>query len=326
MFFVESVKTEFENNSAIPAITEETDIVSVGYDMASEVELFSNAITEGVGLYELNNIGNENIYTEGILSSIKDKVIKIWDKVRKLIANLFHKFMLFFDKIFKSDKDFYNKYKKDFEKNAKYLSADKEWTFEGFSKLGLADQVNTLAKFYAENEKTTADLMNKSNRGSDGKFKKMGSEEIAEFGAEVREKLITKADTVISNEKDKTLTIKGTDVFGLGNTIKDVLMYDKNQITKKENEIQKNIKKWQDVCVKDLKDTDPNYSAEISKFKTIASGYGNSTSKLSSFLLDQVKAQKSAARKLFYAGVKAKEPKAVNSAFQYTDFESYFNF
>lgn len=320
MFFVESVEAEFETTSAIPAITEETDIVSVGYEMAAEVELFSNAITEGVGLYELNNIGNEDIYTEGILSSIKDKVIEIWNKIRKLISNLFRKFMTFFDKIFKSDKDFYNKYKKDFDKNAPHLSADKEWTFEGFDEFGLGKMDASLTTRYGVIKNKTDSLIAEADKET------QTSEEIAQFTERTKDTIIDDTDTFISEEKDKSITIKGTDVYGLGSKIKEVLMYDKSKIDKKEKEIKKLIDEWQKKCTKDLDKKESTYSAKVSKFKTIASATGNAISKTASLFVDQVKSQKSAARKLFYAGVKATAPKAESSAFRYTDFESYFNF
>lgn len=325
MFFVESVEAEFETTSAIPAITEETDIVSVGYEMAAEVELFSNAITEGVGLYELNNIGNEDIYTEGILSSIKDKVIAIWDKIRKLISNLFRKFMTFFDKIFKSDKDFYNKYKKDFDKNAPHLSADKEWTFEGFDKLGM-DQTDRLDSFYKEIDGKVKKYLEDGIRGTNGQFTKITPEKMAEFTENVKTDIIDTTDEYISKEKDKSVTIKGTDVYGLNSTIKDVLMYDKSKIDKKEKEIKKLIDNYQKGCISEIGKEESNYSAKVSRIKTLASASGNAITKVASLFVDQVKSQKSAARKLFYAGVKATAPKAESSAFRYTDFESYFNF
>ena len=130
MFFTESTGFQESGKYDYIVIDEHTDLTQLAEDSILEAEEYTSRLMEGIGRFELAKISEgvapAEIYNEGMVSSIWEKIKKIFKFAKEWIKVIFRKFMAWVNSIIKSDSDFANKYKKDIEKGFALVDGDKE--------------------------------------------------------------------------------------------------------------------------------------------------------------------------------------------------------
>lgn len=130
MFFTESTGFQESGKYDYIVIDEHTDLTQLAEDSILEAEEYTARLMEGIGRFELAKISEgvapTEIYTEGMVGSIWEKIKKIFKFAKEWIKVIFRKFMAWVNSIIKSDSDFATKYKKDIEKGFALVDRDKE--------------------------------------------------------------------------------------------------------------------------------------------------------------------------------------------------------
>lgn len=130
MFFTESTGFQESGKYDYIVIDEHTDLTQLAEDSILESEEYTARLMEGIGHFELAKISEgvapAEIYTEGMVGAIWEKIRKIFKFAKEWVKVIFRKFMAWLNSIIKSDSDFATKYKKDIEKGFALVDADKE--------------------------------------------------------------------------------------------------------------------------------------------------------------------------------------------------------
>lgn len=112
-YLVTESAEELVNNSAIEASAYD-DFTEGALTIVAESEANFNQLMMSIGIYESQyyaESGEMVVYTEGMISSVIEKIKaflkKLWDKIKAL----FKRFVLMFDQYFSSDATFLKKYK-----------------------------------------------------------------------------------------------------------------------------------------------------------------------------------------------------------------------
>lgn len=130
MFFTESTGFQESGKYNYIVIDEHTDLTQLAEDSILEAEEYTSRLMEGIGRFELAKISEgvapAEIYTEGMVGAIWEKIKKIFKFAKEWIKVIFRKFMAWINSIIKSDADFATKYKKDIEKGFALVDRDKE--------------------------------------------------------------------------------------------------------------------------------------------------------------------------------------------------------
>lgn len=330
-FFAESAVQESYQDLGI-VVNEYTDFDMFAMEACDTIQEMDNAILFGIGRYELAQVreGAEVVYTEGMLTTIKDKLAKIWNFIKNWVKSVWNKFVAWIASYVRGDKAFLSKYKKKIQENVIYLDKD----FELKLKAGkYIDDAKALDSF---NESGLSALVTAENI-INGLSETESVEAINKKVEDTIETLDDKFDDLKSDTKDADLEkeVDGAWVRSNLNKILEILAEDVNKIKRNMEKIdkkiddsyKKNIKTAEDAAKK-MDNTDQRASATaiVTGLKQYASRSSKIYSHLTSFTIKMEKQKRSDARAICRKILTAKpNPKYNESAFEHNDFESYFN-
>ena len=326
MFFTESTGFQESGKYDYIVIDEHTDLTQLAEDSILESEEYTVRLMEGIGRFELAKISEgatpTEIYTEGMVGAIWEKIKKIFKFAKEWVKVIFRKFMAWVNSIIKSDADFATKYKKDIEKGFGLVDGDKEISIKLNPNMA-KDLNSSIAKLDASRQ-AALDKMDQYvsedadgkpvNNTTDGSHTDIKKEELEKFRDALDDVLEEFKDEVYDND-----TMKVRD-FGSASTIIDILKSKNSEITKAEKN-----------TVRDL----DNIQKEISKYKNplpnVVAGINASigfVKKITTEFLKVVRLLKSAARKAARVCISAanKGPKWSEyreSAFDRTELNDY---
>lgn len=168
-FFAESKYKESYQDLGI-IVDDYTDFDMIACEAYNTIQEMDNAIMSGIGRYELDMIreGNEVIYTEGMLDTIKDKISGIWDYSKNWISSVWDKFITWIESYIRGDKEFLQKYEKQLKGNLKYLDKNFSKTYE-YAKL-ISNPImitNDLINDYKKKAQEVLDIVDKSKNLKD---------------------------------------------------------------------------------------------------------------------------------------------------------------
>lgn len=168
-FFAESKYKESYQDLGI-IVDDYTDFDMIACEAYNTIQEMDNAIMSGIGRYELDMIreGNEVIYTEGMLDTIKDKISGIWDYSKNWISSVWDKFITWIESYIRGDKEFLQKYEKQLKENLKYLDKNFSKTYE-YAKL-ISNPImitNDLINDYKKKAQEVLDIVDKSKNLKD---------------------------------------------------------------------------------------------------------------------------------------------------------------
>lgn len=321
MFFTESTGFQESGKYNYIVIDEHTDLTQLAEDSILEAEEYTSRLMEGIGRFELAKISEgvapAEIYTEGMVGAIWEKIKKIFKFAKEWIKVIFRKFMAWVNSIIKSDADFATKYKKDIEKGFALIDADKEIGIklnadafdddgEDIKKKGLS----LVGKFIEEDEESKKI----TGKTTDTKNNDMTKEDL--------EKLRDNLDDTLEEYRDKVYgndTIKVRD-FGSASKIIEILKEKSTAITKAEKNLVRDLDALQKAVSK-FENPAPNTVAAINAFIGFIK-------KFTTELLKTQRLLKSAARKAARVCISAanKGPKWSEyreSAFDRTELNDY---
>lgn len=131
MFFTESTGFQESGKYDYIVIDEHTDLGQLAEDSILEAEEYTARLMEGIGRFELAKISEgvapTEIYNEGMVGTIWEKIKKIFKFAKEWIKTIFRKFMAWLNSIIKSDESFASKYKNDIEKGFSLVDGEKEF-------------------------------------------------------------------------------------------------------------------------------------------------------------------------------------------------------
>lgn len=163
-----------------------------------------NRLMMAIGIQEsayFAETGKEFVYTEGVLSSVwnkvKEIVMKIWNKVKEL----FKRFIAMFDRFFASDKSFVKKYKK------RILMADTtDLEYEGYKFTALNGSVKALenSDLIDDNAITKSINDDKGTISGAGDTDEKKSDKVEEMLDELRGELCGKGNGKVSASEFST--------------------------------------------------------------------------------------------------------------------------
>ena len=88
MFFTESTGFQESGKYNYIVIDEHTDLTQLAEDSILEAEEYTSRLMEGIGRFELAKISEgvapTEIYTEGMVGAIWEKIKKIFKKIKKI--------------------------------------------------------------------------------------------------------------------------------------------------------------------------------------------------------------------------------------------------
>lgn len=324
MFFTESTGFQESGKYDYIVIDEHTDLTQLAEDSILEAEEYTARLMEGIGRFELAKISEgvapSEIYTEGMLGSIWEKIRKIFKFAKEWIKVIFRKFMAWINSIIKSDADFATKYKKDIEKGFALVDRDKEISI----KLNLDALKGDDGKIesYAEALRSSAiEKLGDYISIEDGRLK--STENKVDGTKENLEKFRDELDDEIEEFRDKFFgndTMKITD-FQSANNIIEILKGKLSKITKAEKTVVRELDAVEKQYTKEKANPTPNAVAAINAFIGFVK-------KMTTEVLKVARLLKSAARKAARVCISAanKGPKWSEyreSAFDRTELNDY---
>lgn len=319
-FFAESTVNESYDLGIV--INENTDFDALALEACVTIQEMDNAIMNGIGRYELDQLreSGEVVYTEGMLESIKDKITKIWDFIKKWIKSVWEKFSSWLYSIFRSDKAFISKYGKKIEDNVTYLDDDFEYTM----KYGKLLNKDTLPK--DDISKTVLKYFHDLKTAN---------------GKEKREKILEDYEDAVDDMKDEMdngdfeLEVNKSWVMTNIKNITEALKQDPSKYKKAGEDLGKDITNFIKETVKsaeertkemDYAPLKQKFSENLNMYRKFASKTSNLYSALTKCIIKFIKTTKSDCRAICRKILTAKpNPKYNESAFEHKDFESYFN-
>lgn len=321
MFFTESTGFQESGKYDYIVIDEHTDLTQLAEDSILESEEYTARLMEGIGRFELAKISEgvapTEIYNEGMVGAIWEKIKKIFKFAKEWIKVIFRKFMAWVNSIIKSDADFATKYKKDIEKGFALVDNDKE--------ISIKINVDQRENDGSATRKSGFDLMDNyieenagdksiSHKAKDTKNSDMSKEDLEKLRDALDDAIEEYRDTVYGND-----TIKVRD-FGSASTIIEILKEKSSAITKAEKATVRDLDNAQKAITK-FTNAAPNIVAAINAFIGFIK-------KLTTELLKTQRLLKSAARKAARVCISAanKGPKWSEyreSAFDRTELNDY---
>lgn len=339
MFFTESTGFQESGKYNYIVIDEHTDLGQLAEDSILEAEEYTARLMEGIGRFELAKISEgvapTEIYTEGMVGAIWEKIKKIFKFAKEWIKTIFRKFMAWINSIIKSDESFATKYKSDIEKGFSLVDSEKEFDIKikkdlikesggGITKVGnYATEMRTKARVHLENvfSGTNGDALtaNEANgKEKDGKTSKVAHTDVIDSEFENFKDTLEDKFTEFKEElydKDK---VKVSD-FSSAKNIIDILKLKTNTISSEEKKI-----------VSELEKTEKQFKGYDTHPKTVAAinVYIGYVKRCTNEFLSFIRTLKSAARKAARLCISAanKGPKWSEyreSAFDRTDLDSY---
>ena len=307
-FFVESTKPETVVEMESVIVDDYTNFDELALEACAEVERMDNMIMEGLGRYELDRIHEgvaaEEIYTEGALSTIRDKIAKIFEFVKNWVKALFNKFTTWISSYVRGDKAFLSKYRKQISDNIQYL--DTELTYKlPCSKeifLGVSNTSNT---FYNKYE-------------VDGTFKNVDKDSLEKARESAKENMKKLNEDIFEGEEITGAWIK-SNIAGI---IK-VIEMDASKVKSLGATYVNAIETLEKAALTGLKeDTD---GVTIDGVKSMAKIKTQQISSICSKHCQLVKKCKSAARRMATKCINAKPLPKYESAFEHSDLDAYIN-
>lgn len=339
MFFTESAGFQESGKYNYIVIDEHTDLGQLAEDSILEAEEYTARLMEGIGRFELAKISEgvapTEIYTEGMVGAIWEKIKKIFKFAKEWIKTIFRKFVAWLNSIIKSDESFASKYKSDIEKGFSLVDREKEFDIKikkdlikesngGVEKVGkYAEDVRTKARAHLEkvfsgtgNDTLTANDIDGTEK--DGKTPKVAHSDVVDSKFENFKDTLEDKFTEFKEglyDKDK---VKVSD-FGSAKNIVDILKLKTNTISSEEKKI-----------VSELEKTEKQFKGYGTHPKTVyaINVYIGYVKRCTNEFLSFIRTLKSAARKAARLCISAanKGPKWSEyreSAFDRTDLDSY---
>lgn len=321
MFFTESTGFQESGKYNYIVIDEHTDLTQLAEDSILESEEYTARLMEGIGRFELAKISEgvapAEIYTEGMVGAIWEKIKKIFKFAKEWVKVIFRKFMAWVNSIIKSDADFATKYKKDIEKGFALVDADKE--------IGIKLNADAFGYDGSDTKKKGLSLVDKFIEEDEESKKVTGKTTDAEnndMTKEDLEKLRDNLDDALEEYRDKVYgndTMKVRD-FGSASKIIEILKEKSTVITKAEKDSVRDLDTLQKAVSK-FENPAPNTVAAINAFIGFIK-------KFTTELLKTQRLLKSAARKAARVCISAanKGPKWSEyreSAFDRTELNDY---
>lgn len=338
MFFTESTGFQESGKYNYIVIDEYTDLGQLAEDSILEAEEYTSRLMEGIGRFELAKISEgvapTEIYTEGMMGTIWEKIKKIFKFAKEWIKTIFRKFMAWLNSIIKSDESFASKYKNDIEKGFSLVDGEKEFDIK-IKKDLLSSSNGGVAKVqqYGDKmrEKARADLGKilanvETSEGADKSLKantkKEGEKDVVGdgFSDDEYENFKDGLDDNFTNYKEELYDKDKAKVsnFSSAKNIIDILKLKTNTISSEEKKIVSELEKVE----KTFKGFGHN------KAVAAINVYIGHVKRCTSEFLSFVRTLKSAARKAARLCISAanKGPKWSEyreSAFDRTDLDSY---
>lgn len=321
MFFTESTGFQESGKYDYIVIDEHTDLTQLAEDSILESEEYTARLMEGIGRFELAKISEgvapAEIYTEGMVGAIWEKIKKIFKFAKEWVKVIFRKFMAWVNSIIKSDSDFVTKYKKDIEKGFALVDSEKE--------IGIKLNADAFDDDGSEAKQKGLSLVDAFIQ-EDSNTKKLTTTKTDTKGNDITkedlEKLRDDLDDALEEYRDKVYgndTMKVRD-FGSASEIIDCLKEKSTVITKFEKDTVRDLDNMQKAVSK-YQNPAPNTVAAINAFIGFIK-------KLATELLKTQRLVKSAARKAARICISAanKDPKWKEfreSAFDRTELNDY---
>lgn len=321
MFFTESTGFQESGKYDYIVIDEHTDLTQLAEDSILESEEYTARLMEGIGRFELAKISEgvapAEIYTEGMVGAIWEKIKKIFKFAKEWVKVIFRKFMAWVNSIIKSDADFATKYKKDIEKGFALIDADKE--------IGIKLNADAFGYDGSDTKKKGLSLVDEFIEEDEKSKKVIGKttdSENNDMTKEDLEKLRDNLDDALEEYRDKVYgndTMKVRD-FGSASKIIEILKEKSTVITKAEKDSVRDLDTLQKAVSK-FENPAPNTVAAINAFIGFIK-------KFTTELLKTQRLVKSAARKAARVCISAanKGPKWSEyreSAFDRTELNDY---
>lgn len=268
MFFTESTGFQESGKYNYIVIDEHTDLTQLAEDSILEAEEYTSRLMEGIGRFELAKISEgvapAEIYTEGMVGAIWEKIKKIFKFAKEWVKVIFRKFMAWVNSIIKSDADFATKYKKDIEKGFALVGdkeisikinadsvKDKDGKFEDYAEQLRNDAVKALDKYVSIED---GHLKSTENQ-TDAK-----KEDLEKFRDELDDKIEELRDKFFGSD-----TIKISD-FQSASTIIENLKSKLDKITKAEKTVIRELDGVEKQYTGNKTNPTPNVVAAINAF------------------------------------------------------------
>ena len=269
MFFTESTGFQESGKYNYIVIDEHTDLTQLAEDSILEAEEYTSRLMEGIGRFELAKISEgvapTEIYTEGMVGAIWEKIKKIFKFAKEWIKVIFRKFMAWINSIIKSDADFATKYKKDIEKGFALVDRDKEISVK--FNLDAIKGDDSKIESYAEHLRASAvSALGEYVKVEDGSLK--SKENKADATKEDLEKFRDDLDEKVEEFRDEFFgsdTMKISD-FQSANNIIELLKGKLSNITKAEKTVVGELDRVEKQYTGNKTNPTPNVVAAINAF------------------------------------------------------------
>lgn len=269
MFFTESTGFQESGKYNYIVIDEHTDLTQLAEDSILEAEEYTSRLMEGIGRFELAKISEgvapAEIYTEGMVGAIWEKIKKIFKFAKEWIKVIFRKFMAWVNSIIKSDADFATKYKKDIEKGFALVDRDKEISVK--FNLDAIKGDDSKIESYAEHLRASAvSALGEYVKVEDGSLK--SKENKADATKEDLEKFRDDLDEKVEEFRDEFFgsdTMKISD-FQSANNIIELLKGKLSNITKAEKTVVGELDRVEKQYTGNKTNPTPNVVAAINAF------------------------------------------------------------
>lgn len=327
-FFYESTAQKSYKDLGI-VVNDYTDFDMLAIEACDVIQEMDNAIMFGIGRYELKTVseGSEVVYTEGMLSTIGEKIKKIWKFIKSWVSTVWDKFIAWISSYIRGDKAFVSKYKKQLQENIKYLDKDFELTLKTgkfieddkiFGKLSsflLSDIYGTFSQLEKQDASITAEEL----RNEGDKFLEEFNDKIEGFKSDAED---------IDLEKDVNANWVASNIKNIIGILNEDDKKIKNFRSKIVKEIERYEKNTSNIMIKEAKDEQREsvlaITSNLKRFSTLAS---KAYTAVTNIVIKAEKQRRSDARTVCRKILTAKpNPKYNESAFEHSDFESYFNF
>ena len=247
MFFTESTGFQESGKYDYIVIDEHTDLTQLAEDSILESEEYTARLMEGIGRFELAKISEgvapAEIYTEGMVGAIWEKIKKIFKFAKEWVKVIFRKFMAWVNSIIKSDADFATKYKKDIEKGFGLVDGDKEIGIK--LNPSMAKDLGSVGSKMSEYQKNAFNKMDQyigtdangkpTNNTEDGKTTDLNKDELEKFRDGLDDMLEDFKDAIYDNDVMKVRD------YGSASTIIEILKSKTTEITKTEKNVTRDL-------------------------------------------------------------------------------------
>lgn len=335
MFFTESVGFQESGKYNYIVIDEHTDLGQLAEDSILEAEEYTARLMEGIGRFELAKISEgvapTEIYTEGMVGTIWEKIKKIFKFAKEWIKTIFRKFMAWLNSIIKSDESFASKYKNDIEKGFSLVDGEKEFDIKikkdlikesggGVEKVGkYAESIRAKAREHLTYVFSGSNGDTLEAKASDGNPAKSASPNLDDNSFENFKDTLEDKFTEFKEDLYDKNRVKVSD-FGSAKNIVDILKLKTNTISSEEKKIVSELEKVE----KQYKGFAVQHPKTISAINLYIGYVKRCTNEFLAFIRTLKSAARKAARLCISAANKGpKWSEYRESAFDRTDLDSY---